>query len=236
MKIAAIIPARGGSKGIPHKNIAPLAGRPLLAYTLELALTQREALCGIFVSTDSEHIAAVAKGFAGIQIIPRPEALAGDTANTETALLHALDWMKAQRNLEPEALLTLQVTSPLRSPETLAGFLQQFQELHDKGECNAMLSLHESREDLWERRNEGYRRLFPEWPRRRQSRPALFVENGAYYAVTAAALKASSSILGTNCAGFALPPEEGVDINTPLDLAFAEALLLQRKFAAPPRR
>ena len=118
-RTAAVIPARGGSKGIPRKNIISLAGKPLIGWTLE-AVRQAASTERVFVSTDDAEIADVARQFAA-EVIPRPADLSGDTASSESALLHALEFLQQQEQYLPDLLVFLQCTSPLTLPEDIDG-------------------------------------------------------------------------------------------------------------------
>src|ERR1700743_3832228 len=114
MKGLALIPARGGSKGVPRKNIVPVAGKPLLAWTIEAARNSTR-LDRIILSTDDEEIASVAREF-GVEVpFMRPAELAKDSSGSLEVALHALDWAAREPGGEPEYLLILQPTSPLRS-------------------------------------------------------------------------------------------------------------------------
>lgn len=118
----AVIPARGGSKGLPGKNIRLFNGKPLVAHMIEAAQTA-SLVDKIFVSTDSEEIAAVASRY-GAEVIIRPESISGDTASSEAVLLHALKYCtKAERSL-PDILLLLQCTAPFTSPEDINGTIR----------------------------------------------------------------------------------------------------------------
>ena len=140
----AVIPARGGSKRAPRKNIRPLADRPLLAYTIAAA---REAGLGeaTVVSTEDAEIAAVATGL-GCRVVPRPPALATDAASTEGVLLHALD-EAAKEGWHPTWILTLPPTSPFRRGRTIRFFMDQAAAL----DADCLLSVTETRADLWRR-------------------------------------------------------------------------------------
>ncbi len=117
-RILALIPARGGSKGIPRKNLAPLGGKPLLAHTVEQAKAT-PAIDRVVVSTDDDEIARSA-GRWGAEVIRRPAALASDTASSEEALLHALDELRRREGYEPDVIVFLQATSPLRRDHDVA--------------------------------------------------------------------------------------------------------------------
>lgn len=220
--IVVIIPARGGSKGIPKKNIALLKGKPLLAYTIESAIESMVAK-EIFVSTDSEEIAKIAIKY-GSKVIMRPAEISHDTASTESALIHAIETIRQEYNWMPDYVLTLPPTSPLRSAETIRKFVKYFLSLNDK--YDAMLSLTVNRGDFWRKDSQGnFIRLFPDAPRRRQDREPLYLENSAIYITKTESLLTTNSILGKRCTGFILDDIEATDINEPIDLLWAEFLI-----------
>jgi N-acylneuraminate cytidylyltransferase len=121
MKYLAIIPARGGSKGIPRKNIRPLAGKPLLAYNIEAARNSRY-IQRVVVSTDDPEIARVAQQY-GAEVVWRPAEISGDTASSESALLHTLATLREQESYAPDVLVFLQCTSPLTLAEDIDGVI-----------------------------------------------------------------------------------------------------------------
>ena len=135
MRILAIIPVRGGSKGIPGKNIKLLGGKPLLAYTSELAL-QSKYLTEVIVSTEDEPIGEVAKSL-GVQVpFMRPMALAQDDTPTIDVLIHALEWYKNQ-TIFFDAVCLLQVTSPIRTLEFLDKAIEKFM----ASDCDSLVSV-----------------------------------------------------------------------------------------------
>jgi CMP-N,N'-diacetyllegionaminic acid synthase len=222
LEMVAVIPARGGSKGIPGKNIRLLNGRPLLAYTIEAAL-EADVARHVLVSTDSDEIAAVALEY-GAEVIRRPEEISHDTASTESALLHAVDFVVKTRGWSPGHILTLPPTSPLRSASTIKEAVGHYRSV--MAEFDALLTLTENRGDFWRRDLQGnFSRLFPDAPRRRQEREPLFLENSAVYITRTSSLVETGSILGRKCTGFVIPDIEATDINEPIDLKWAEFLL-----------
>ena len=114
-EILAIIPARGGSKGIPRKNIRPFAGHPLLAYSVAAGL-QSELVTRVLVSTDDEEIAAVAREYGAETPFLRPPELAQDNTTDLPVFVHALEWLKTHEGYEPEVVVQLRPTSPIRPP------------------------------------------------------------------------------------------------------------------------
>lgn len=222
-----VIPARGGSKGIPKKNITPVCGKPLICYTLDLVEAAHLEDTDVAVSSDDSEILNVASTYNGIHLIRRPEEFARDNSCTEDTLIHALDFMQREVGSKYASVVTLQPTSPLRCKRTLMDFIGEFEEKYPY--YDAYLSLTEDKTDYWRRRDNGsFERLFPEAPRRRQEREALYAENSAYYITDVNALKATKSVLGTHPGGFIISPIEGVDINEYSDVVFAEAILKDR--------
>jgi len=218
----AVIPARGGSKGIPGKNIRLLNGRPLLAYTIEAA-READVARHVFVSTDSEEIASVALEY-GAEVINRPDEISHDTASTESALLHAVRFVVEEYGWSPAHILTLPPTSPLRSAATVKEAVIHYRSVME--DFDALLTLTENRGDFWRRDLHGnFARLFPDAPRRRQEREPLFLENSAIYITKTSSLIETGSILGGKCTGIVIPDIEATDINEPIDLQWAEFLL-----------
>lgn len=227
MKYLVVIPARGGSKGIPHKNIYKVAGKPLLCYAIE-SMKAVVFEGDLVVSTDDEEIAAVAGEYKEVVLIKRPAEISHDTAKTEDALIHAVTYMKEVYGREYDAVVTLQATSPLRKSETIAAFLQAYEEMC--GEYDALLTLTEDRSDFWIQKEDGsYGRLDPAAPRRRQERKPLFVENSAVYVTKTESLLDKHSVLGYKVNGYVIDVIEAVDINEFSDIALAESLLQQKE-------
>lgn len=224
MKKLIVIPARGGSKGIPKKNIYPINGKPLLEYTLDVIQEARLEEADVVVSTDSNEIKAVAEKYRNVHIVDRPAEISGDTASTESALLHAMMVMESRKQTRYDAVLTLQATSPLRKVDTLKAFVEEYEKNYPV--YDALLSLTESRSDFWIRKPvSGFERLYKDAPRRRQDRKPLYIENSAYYITDADVLKNGYSVLGTNANGFVISEVEAIDINEKIDLVIAQCFL-----------
>ena len=227
MKYLVVIPARGGSKGIPHKNIYPLLGKPLLEYTIE-CICNVEFDGDVVVSTDDGAIADVASRNEKVIVIRRPKEISGDFASTEDALIHALKYMEENKGKAYDAIVTLQPTSPLRTSSTIQKFLETYEKTAYK--YDAMLTLSEDRSDFWIKKDDGsFGRLFPEAPRRRQERNPLYVENSAAYVTKKESLLEYHSVLGRNVNGFVIDPVEGIDINEFSDIVLAESMLQKRE-------
>ena len=227
MKYLVVIPARGGSKGIPHKNIYPLLGKPLLEYTIE-NICNVEFDGDVVVSTDDGAIADVASRNEKVIVIRRPKEISGDFASTEDALIHALKYMEQNKGKAYDAIVTVQPTSPLRTSSTIQKFLETYEKTADK--YDAMLTLSEDRSDFWIKKDDGsFGRLFPEAPRRRQERNPLYVENSAVYVTKKESLLEYHSVLGRNVNGFVIDLVEGIDINEFSDIVLAESILQKRE-------
>lgn len=129
MKILALIPARGGSKGIPKKNIRAFAGKPLIAYSIEAA-KQAKSVSRVIVSTDSEEVAVVAKQYGAEVPFLRPAEFAGDTSNIIEAVEHLLERLKVDEGYEPTHVLLLQPTSPMRTSADIENAVTLMQKLN----------------------------------------------------------------------------------------------------------
>lgn len=223
--VVAVIPARGGSKGVPKKNVRPLAGRPLIAYTIDVA-KQCPKLARVIVSTDDAQIAQIAKQ-EGAEVVMRPAELAADDAPTEAALLHVLTMLQAE-GYEVDVVVTLEPTSPLRTAALIERCLDTLQ----RTDADSVMTVVETRECLGTLEASGrFAYLRPGQPRRRQDRQPLYKESGAVYATKTGVLQAQRLICGGRLYGVVITAEEGTDINTPADFAIAEALMNGRRSA-----
>lgn len=225
-QVAAIIPARGGSKGIPGKNLCPLLGKPMIAYTIEAALASRH-VTRVFVSTDDAGIADASRRY-GAEVIARPAEISGDTASSESALIHALEHLKTVESYAPEILVFLQCTSPLMLPEDIDGTVNAL--LDER--ADSALSAYPSHLFLWRRdasgQAEGVNHLKTKRPRRQEREPE-YAENGAVYVMRASGfLEARHRFFGKT-AIFPMARERSVEIDDPADLELVEALIAQRE-------
>lgn len=229
MKVLAVVPARGGSKGILSKNIRLVAGKPLLVYTIEEA---RNARCidRLVVSTDAEEIAEVARE-AGAEVIMRPAALATDGAATELALIHALDTLKAADGYDPDAVMTLEPTSPLRTSQLIDRCVETLASQN----ADSVLTVTETRECFGRIVDGRFDYLIKNQPRRRQDRAPLYRESSTVYLTRVKTLRDRQSVLGERLYPVVVGPEEAIDINSPLDLAVAEAVMAWRRKAGGAR-
>lgn len=222
-----VIPARGGSKSIPLKNIQLLCGKPLLLYTIDAA-RQSRYLDRCVVSTDHPEIARVASEY-GAEVVTRPAELATDQAPTELALLHVLRCLEKD-GYRPDLIVTLEPTSPLRTARLIDLCIRTALE---QPEADCVLTVTETRK-CYGRIIEGeFEYLFPNQPRRRQDRQPLYEESSTVYVTRTAALLANQSVLGkVRYAVIVDDTREAMDINEPLDFLVAEAILEQRRLEA----
>ena len=212
----AVIPARGGSKGIPGKNLQHVGGLSLVARSVRAALDSRRVK-RVIVSTDDDAIAAEAQAH-GAEVVQRPVAIAGDTASSESALLHALDTLEQQGPLPPQ-LVFLQCTSPFTSGAQIDRVLETL----EAPEINSAFAVMPWHGFLWRNDGRGINHD-PQQPRqRRQDLEPAFLETGAIYAMATAAFRQSGSRF---CAPWqpVVIDDAGPEIDTPADLALCRSL------------
>ena len=220
-KIIAIIPARGGSKGIPRKNIRLLGGKPLIAYTIEAALKSKY-IDKVIVSTDDEEIASLVRKY-GVEIIMRPTELATDEAPTEPVVEHAVSWLEEHENYKPEIIVLLQPTSPLRNYNHIDEALDIFL----NSNYNSLLSVCPSHAFIWKARENGAYPInydFKNRPRRQDKEPE-YKENGAIYIMKYKTLMKQHRILDGKIGLYIMPEESSIEIDTEFDLWLCEQVV-----------
>ncbi len=225
MKILALITARGGSKRVKGKNIRPLGGKPLIAWSIDVAKGIPE-LCDILVSTDDPAIAEVARNAGARVPWLRPPELATDTASSVDVALHALDWYENGHG-EIDGVLLLQPTSPLRSRNTVLRGIELFRAHKDRPVIGISPA---ASHPMWcFRVDEKTMHPFISGENlelRSQDLPPAYVVNGALYLVAPNHLRALKSFLGNNMLPLVIDaPQESIDIDTEWDWLTAEAAL-----------
>ncbi|MDA3781229.1 MAG: acylneuraminate cytidylyltransferase [Bacteroidales bacterium] len=217
-KIIAIIPARGGSKGIPQKNIKNLAGKPLIAWTIEQA-KKSKYIDEVYVSTDSKGIEAISKDY-GSEVISRPASISGDTASTESALLHASTYLKEDYDI----MILFQCTSPLRYSKQIDGAIEKiFIEKSD-----SLLTGYENDRFYWDNKGNSLNYDFKKRPRR-QDKDWEFVENGSFYIFKKESLLKNKNRLGGKVSQYIMPKWMSFEIDEPFDFELIE-ILMKKKF------
>jgi CMP-N,N'-diacetyllegionaminic acid synthase len=224
--VLIVVPARGGSKGLPRKNARHLAGLPLLGWTAQAvrAAGLDEAIC--LLSTDDPEIAAIGRSVGLDAPFLRPAELATDEASAESVAVHALDWVSAEQGLHPTAVMWLQPTSPFRPPSSLSSAVSLLQDGHSVG-VMGVKPIFRSLRTLF-RANENMELIAveddAEIGSRRQAQPPLFTPNGALYLVPAPALRSPRGFFPDRCRGLVMDQIESIDIDDPVDWAIAETL------------
>jgi N-acylneuraminate cytidylyltransferase len=225
----AIIPARGGSKRIPGKNLKEVAEKPLLAHTIHQADKAGE-IDRTIVSTDDEEIAAVAEQYDGEVPFMRPAELATDTASTTDVVTHAVEWA-AKQPTQFDRICVLQVTSPLRTPADINNAVQ----LLDTKEAASVVSISAyDNPPQWaiEEDDNGYLREFFDtgslWTDnldRTQDIPELCYPNGAIFAATTDAWRTHESFYTPQTVGYRMPRERSFDIDEPWELKLVRNMM-----------
>lgn len=219
----AIIPARGGSKGVPRKNVRVLAGKPLLVHSIEHAQASSR-VDAVVVSTDDPEIAGIASE-AGAEVVQRPPSLAADDTPTLPVLVHVLEQLGDD---SVSRVVTLQPTSPLRRAEHLAEAIELLSEDFDSviGVCLAEHSPYKMFTVSGNVMSPLIAGTTPGTPRQRL--PAAYRENGAVYVTWRDVLLDQRSIWGSRARPYLMDAESSIDIDSILDFTIAEALLKTR--------
>jgi CMP-N,N'-diacetyllegionaminic acid synthase len=224
-KVIAVIPARSGSKGIPHKNIVDLAGKPLIAYTIEAALKSK-TLNRVVVSTDDAKIAKVAELFGAEVPFLRPESLAKDNTPTLPVIQHAVEYVEKQESHNLVAAVILQPTSPLRSEK----YIDQSVNLLLSSDSDSVVTVREVHDHpYWSWKAE--KDLLTPFIKKgmnvnkRQDLPKVYALNGAVYAVKRDVIVKENLIFGSRTRMVVMPKEESIDIDEPFDLFMAQMVL-----------
>lgn len=223
MKVLGLILARGGSKGIPRKNIKPIAGKPLIAWTIESAMRSC-LLDAVVVSTEDEEIASVARHYGAQTPFMRPAELADDDTPGIEPVLHALSVLPGF-----DAVMLLQPTSPLRAADDIDSCIRLAKVL----DVPRVVSVCESEtHPFWMYSSDENQRLKPllDVPAIavRQELPTVFALNGAMYFSDVVSLQKQQTFITGDTVAYVMPPERSVDIDTEFDWKIAELLLRER--------
>ncbi len=232
MNILAIVPARGGSKGIPGKNMVDLNGKPLMQYTFDAA-KESKYIDRILLSTDDEKFAEFGRS-QGIEVEMRPEELATDTAVMKDVINYHLDRL-AEKGYTPDIFILLQPTSPLRTAQHIDEALKL---LIEDETADAIVSVMDMPHQylpmkIMKMDDSGALKFYQEDGEKyttRQALPHLYARNGAaIYAVYTDVYRKTGSLYGTRCLPYVMEEEDSVDIDKPFDLFLADSILKSRQ-------
>jgi CMP-N-acetylneuraminic acid synthetase len=232
MRVLGLIPARGGSKSVPRKNIRLLCGKPLLEYTAESALSSHR-LSRVILSTDDEEIAKIGRACHLEVPFLRPSELAQDDTPTLPVVHHALKWLIDHKDNNYDAVCLLQPTNPLRRPEDIDACIDLF-EKYNADSVVTILPVPEQYNPCWVyfRDKAGLLRLSTggdEPIPRRQDLPSAFHREGSVYVTKREVVIEQNSFYGTRILGHLMDPDRSVNINSPEDWKRAQQLILRRR-------
>lgn len=224
--VVAIIPARGGSKGIPKKNIIPLAGKPMISYSIETALKSKY-IDKLFVSSDDNEILQIARE-NGAETIKRPEELAQDNTPDLPVFQHAIKYLIEKQNYKPDIIINLRPTCPLRNVNDIDNSVKKMLDT----DCDAVRTITESRNHpYWMGKLDGDR-LLPfmeninvEKYYQRQLLPPAYIINGGVDVMKVEVILNQNRLYGNDIRAVFMPSERSVDIDDKFDLMFAEYIL-----------
>lgn len=226
MKVLAIIPARGGSKAIPRKNVVDFCGKPLLAWSIEHARACRR-IDRIVVSTDDDEIAAVARTW-GAEVIARPAELSSDEVSSESALVHVLDTLELREAYVPDMVVFLQATSPLRGDGDLDSAIATL----EREGVDSLVSVGPFHGFLWKVTGSDCRPLTYDpvrRPRRQDLNAEYLAENGSFFIFRTTVLRTYNSRLGGKITIFRQALIDSFEINEPADLEFLREIHLVKQ-------
>jgi N-acylneuraminate cytidylyltransferase len=238
-----LIPARGGSKSFPHKNIRPLGGHPLIAYSIAAGLAA-PTVGRVVVSTDDEEIAEIARRYGAEVPFLRPGSLALDDTPDLPVVEHALDWL-TRDGFHPEIVVQLRPTSPLRPRGLIDQGIAILQDHPDADSARAVIPSGQNPYKMWRQAEDG--RIVPlleegfhePYNMPRQLLPPTFWQTGHLDVIRTGTILRKHSLTGTRVFPIPVDPDCAVDIDTARDLARAEALLQEKRLdlvipAVPP--
>ncbi|RZD38765.1 MAG: acylneuraminate cytidylyltransferase [Thaumarchaeota archaeon] len=224
MKILSIIPVRGGSKGIPMKNIVKLNGKPLLDYTVNASL-QSKKITKTIVSTDNQKIANHALKL-GAEVIHRPKKLSGDKTAIEPVMIQVLDTLRKKQNFIPDLIVLLQNTSPLRNSKHIDESIQ----LLLKNKCDSVFSAFKSHCFLWQKISNNCKPInySPKKRPNRQEMNEQFIENGALFIFTYNSFLKNACRISGKIGIYEMPEELSYQIDSKHDLNLIKSIMENR--------
>ena len=228
LKILAIIPARGGSKSVPRKNIRELNGKPLIAYTIEAAKKIKDKFHRIIVSTDDEKIAKISKDYGADVPFIRPNNLAEDKTPTYPVLQHAVHFVEKQDSINIDLIMLLQPTTPFRTTEDILNCLQ----LSQSSNTDSVISVVQvfSHHPILMKKIENNKLVHfsieeKEGTPRQLYKPPAYMRNGAIYVTKRDTLIGKNSIWGDSITPYIMPQERSHNIDDEIDFITSELVM-----------
>ena len=225
-QVLGIIPARSGSKGVPDKNISMVRSKPLIFWTIDAAKKAKN-LDKIIVSTDSEKYASICENY-NIQVpFLRPAELSSDEATSEDVIIHAVKWMKKNKQYNPEYILYLQPTSPLRT----ASDIDKAINIAEEKQAHSVVSVELANRHPYFMKKIDHTGLISHYKRqkvptpRRQDLEPIYVLNGAIFLIRTEIILNNKSWYEDKCYSYIMPSKKSIDIDSPNDLHIADFLL-----------
>lgn len=227
-KILALIPARGGSKGVPRKNIRSVGGKPLIAYSIESALAAGNDFYRILVSTDDPEIAEISKKYGAEVPFLRPQDLGGDRIAMLPVIKHAVQFVENQDQVKIDWVFLMQPTAPFRTKEDIHNAIQ----LANEGGCDSVISVVQvfAVHPILMKRIEN-NQLLPfcieekEGTRRQDYEPSAFMRNGAIYLTKRNILMDKNSIWGETIRPYVMPEQRSLNIDSEMDLKLVDLIM-----------
>jgi len=230
MSLTAFVFARGGSKGLPGKNIKPLVGKPLIGWAIEQALSVND-ISRVIVSTDDSDIADVARDYGAYVPFMRPEYLASDTASEWDAWRHALEYLKEEEGFFPDPFISIPGTSPLRRTEDIEACLKEYR----KGDADVVVAVTGPHRNPWfnmvrkfEDGSVGLVNKLNGTVTRRQDAPEIFDMTTFAYIANPEHIIKNRGVFSGVVRAIEVPIECSIDIDTPYDFEIAEYLMKKR--------
>ncbi|MFC3959078.1 cytidylyltransferase domain-containing protein [Halovivax cerinus] len=222
--VLGLVPARGGSKGVPEKNIRDIAGKPLIAHSIESG-RKSTVIDSVVVSTDDEEIATVAEEYHARVPFLRPDNLATDTAPTSPVVEDALETL-AEQGESYDDIVLLQPTSPLRS----STHIDEAYELYTVQDADSLISAYPTTETRWRSTSNGAVQLnYEDESKRRQDREPEYIINGAVYVTAVEAFLSSQELITGETVIYEMDEIDSIDVDTPFDLWLAEQVMTEWK-------
>lgn len=227
--IIAIIPARGGSKSLPHKNIRLLNGKPLIYYTI-IEAKKSKYLQRSLVSTEDSQITEISRKY-GAEVIERPAALAQDDTPSRPVYQHVIKYLEEVERFYPDIIVILQPTSPCRLAEDIDEAIEIFLET----DCDSVVSVCETEHPphwMFTLERDRLKPILRGWEKiyQRQLTPKTYRLNGAVYVIQRdVIMEHKKGVMGSNIRPFIMPLKRSIDIDSDLDLKLAELLIKERR-------